>query len=194
MTTPEKLHPTTVTTTQGSAELGRDVMSLRYDLFRDTLRGMVVELDRQVKADTERGRPQLAALLTSLRTGLVSSLAPAHNLAKFCKPWIDAEIGAEPSEPAVEECLMTLTGTELKRFFEESGEPWTVGWCYIVNGELDSRHFSGIDQIPDGARVDVSNESISSSDTALDGLGLHVMLKRWRSSATAFPPRVPEVK
>lgn len=197
MTTPEKFHPTAVTTTQGSAELGRDVMSLRYDLFQDTLRGMVEELDRQVKADTERGRPQLAALLTSLRTGLVSSLAPAHNLANFCKPWIDAEIGGEPSEPVAEEGLMTITGAELKRFFEESGDFWTVGWCFTVNGELDNRHFSGVEQIPDRARVEISNERIISSDKAFDGLGLHVMLQRWQSngsSTTAFPQRVADVK
>lgn len=95
----EKLHPTAVTTQAGSGELGREVMSLRYDLVRDTLKGMLDELERQVKADTERGRPQLASHLSNLRTSLAASVNAAHQLTEFCKPWIDVEIAAQPPEP-----------------------------------------------------------------------------------------------
>lgn len=99
--TPEKLHPTAVTTLAGSAELGREVMSMRYDLVRDTLKGMLEELDRQISADAERGRPMLVDHLVELRKGMADSVCWAAMLAKFCQPWIDAEVAAR-STPAVD--------------------------------------------------------------------------------------------
>lgn len=95
---PDKLHPTAVVTMQGGFTLGREVMSLRYDLVREVIQGMVNEIDRQVKADSERGRVKLVSRLSNMQVALEQALGTATSVAEFCEPWICVERSAPLSQ------------------------------------------------------------------------------------------------
>lgn len=90
------LHPTVLTTTSPGDELGRQLMSLRYDLLTETLKGMVNEARRQCYNDNQLGRSKLSDRLSLVAVGLQSVVFNMEHVVRICSPYIDAEKDKTP--------------------------------------------------------------------------------------------------
>jgi hypothetical protein len=84
---------------EASKDLGRQIMSLRYDLVLEVLTGIAEEARRQAEADTERNRYALASNLDLFATQLERGLPNVELIVKICKPYIEEEKNVEASSP-----------------------------------------------------------------------------------------------
>jgi hypothetical protein len=87
----DEQHPTELTTMVPSEEMGRQLLSLRYDLLVPVLQGMAKEAGRQAQSDHEKGRTKLAAALRDLQLNLRGSAAFAGEVELICEKYIDRE-------------------------------------------------------------------------------------------------------
>lgn len=97
MSTPDKMHPTSVTVTSGE-ELGRQIMRLRYDELQKVLTGMREECSRQMHADRERGRTGLFGHLRHLLAHLASAQERTAKIVKLCRPYIEKEKNVQETQ------------------------------------------------------------------------------------------------
>lgn len=86
-----KLHPTDVLGLAPTEELGKAIMSLRYDLIVPILEGMRREAYRQSREDEDAGKTLLAYRLRELSFGIENAATALDSAVAVCKPYIDAE-------------------------------------------------------------------------------------------------------
>lgn len=88
-------HPTELTTTIPSEEMGRQIMGLRYDLLWKVLMGMLQEATRQAKHDTKTGRVKLARALYRLAHSLNGCMLDLSYVTEVCHKYITREKESE---------------------------------------------------------------------------------------------------
>jgi Fe-S oxidoreductase len=101
--TSNKIHPTFVTATSGE-ELGRQIMSMRYDEVLKVLSGMKLEATSQANGDYRRGYTLLSSALLDLFDSLKNAERDMANIVNICRPYIDKEIETQKQISACTNC------------------------------------------------------------------------------------------
>lgn len=87
----QKIHPTKVVGVDPTAELGKAIIALRYDLALPIFEGMIVEAKRQAVGDEGRGRIKLASELRVLTSSLETAEESLKKIIAICSSHIERE-------------------------------------------------------------------------------------------------------
>jgi hypothetical protein len=91
MKSKNKIHPTFVGDIRPDKKLGKNIMSLRYDLIIPIIDGMIKEIKRQEIGDKKRWRAKLSANLNKLGSSLKEVKKDLNKIIKICRPYIEKE-------------------------------------------------------------------------------------------------------